>query len=101
MIYECTCIDLGRGELDTEVLQQIREDIESRGYAVLTGLVSQESQALLMESVLEDALQVRANSGMTPHEKYTGRGHLQLGLRRFAPYVRPDLLTNLENLGRD
>jgi hypothetical protein len=74
MIYECTCIDLGRGELDPEVLQQIREDIESRGYAVLTGLVSQESQALLMESVLEDALQVRANSGMTPHEKHTGRG---------------------------
>lgn len=94
MIYECIQSDLDRGELDPQMLQQIRQDIQDRGYAVVAGLVSQESQALLMDSVLEDALQVRANNDMTPHEKHTGRGHLQLGLRRSAPYVRADLLAN-------
>ena len=76
MIYECIQSDLDRGELDPQMLQQIRQDIQDRGYAVVAGLVSQESQALLMDSVLEDALQVRANNDMTPHEKHTGRGHL-------------------------
>ena len=44
--------------------------------------------------MLEDAQAIRAKSDLTPHEKHTGIGHLQLGLRRRAPYVCADLLAN-------
>ena len=94
MTYMCTESELSQGKLDPEKLQQMGDDFRNRGYAVVTGLISEESQKLLMDSVVEDAEQVRASSEMTPHEKHTGQGHLQLGLRRSAPYVRPDLLAN-------
>jgi hypothetical protein len=72
----------------------IKAEIETRGFAVVGGLISLETCELLMSSVLEDAERVRALEKPTPHEERTGRGHLQLGLRRFAPYVRPDLVAN-------
>ena len=41
MIYVYIQNDLDRGEFDPQTLQQIRQDIQDRGYAVLAGLVSQ------------------------------------------------------------
>ena len=75
-----------------QMLQQIRQDIQDRGYAVVAGLVSQESQALLMDSVLEDALQVRANNDMT-HMKTYGQGASPIRIAAFCS-MRADLLAN-------
>jgi len=44
--------------------------------------------------VVEDADQIKATGEQTPHEKFTGEGHLQLGLRRYAPFVRGDVIAN-------
>lgn len=93
MTYELTDREIRHGRFEPEKLKQIGADIRARGFAVVSGLVSEESRQLLMESVLEDAEAVRAN-GETDHEKRTGQGHLQLGLRRRAPYVRKDLVAN-------
>ena len=82
------------GQLNPSNLEQIVNDINMQGYAVVANLVSEESCRLLLDSVLEDAHAIRTDDTLTPHEKLTGKGHLQLGLRRCAPYVRPDLLTN-------
>ena len=49
---------------------------------------------MLLPSILEDVEIVRSSGELTPHEKNTGVGHLQLGLRRHAPYVCADLASN-------
>jgi hypothetical protein len=100
MTFSISTEERGRGAILPDKLTQITTAIGSEGYAVVDGLISLETCDLLMASVLEDAASVKALGKPTPHEKATGQGHLQLGLRRFAPYVRPDLITNplIENV---
>ncbi len=93
-MYTITDEERSTGSLETEKLNRIVSDIGTAGYAVVADLVSPETRQLLLESVREDAEAIHAADELTPHEKHTGEGHLQLGLRRRAPYVRADLLTN-------
>jgi ectoine hydroxylase-related dioxygenase (phytanoyl-CoA dioxygenase family) len=94
MTYELTEQEASAGMINRDKLEQIADDIRTRGYAVVAGLVSKQSRQLLMDSVLEDVKTIRGSGEMTDHEKRTGQGHLQLGLRRCAPFVRSDLVTN-------
>lgn len=94
MTYELTNEEASNGTIDPDKLKRIVHDISDRGYAVVAGLISDESRQLLMNSVLEDAEIIRGSGEMTDHEKRTGQGHLQLGLRRRAPYVCSDLVVN-------
>ena len=94
MHYTATPADHEAGTLPREVLEQINETILTEGYALVSGLVSEETRELLLPSILEDVDIVRADGELTPHEQHTGVGHLQLGLRRYAPYVRTDLAAN-------
>ncbi len=94
MVFSVTAEERDAGAIAPERLTAIATDIDERGFAVVAGLVSKESCDLLMASMLEDVEAVRALNQPTPHEKATGRGHLQLGLRRYAPFVRTDLLAN-------
>ena len=94
MVYQVTEKETASGEIEQNKLTAIAEDIASTGYAVVGGLIPAEVCELLLRSVLEDAEQVRALGQKTPHEKATGQGHLQLGLRRYAPYVCPELIAN-------
>ncbi|MEM9623576.1 MAG: phytanoyl-CoA dioxygenase family protein, partial [Pseudomonadota bacterium] len=93
-MYAITEEERAAGSLNPDKLASIVGDIGQQGYAVVAGLVSGETRQLLMESVREDAEAIHSTDELTPHEKHTGQGHLQLGLRRRAPYVRPDLLAN-------
>ena len=83
-----------RGEISEDKLDAIASDIEKRGFAVVAPIIPPEVCDLLAQSVLDDAERVRAAGQVTPHEERTARGHLQLGLRRYAPYVRPELLAS-------
>ena len=93
-MFTITNEERNAGSLDSDKLASIVNDISAQGYAVVADLVSEETRELLMESVREDAEAIHGTGELTPHEKHTGEGHLQLGLRRRAPYVRPDLLIN-------
>ena len=93
-MYTITDEERKAGRLDADKLASVVNDISMQGYAVVADLVSEETRQLLMASVREDAQSIRATGELTPHEKHTGIGHLQLGLRRRAPYVRADVLTN-------
>ena len=94
MHYTATAEDRRAGTLPKNILRDLHEAIRTQGYAVVSGLVSEETQELLLPSILEDVDAVRSSGELTPHEKHTGVGHLQLGLRRHAPFVRPDLAAN-------
>jgi hypothetical protein len=100
MTYHVTEQEVSTGEISEDKLSRIAEDIAATGYAVVGGLIPPEVCELLMASVLEDAEQVRALGEATPHEKATGAGHLQLGLRRYAPFVKAELVANalIENV---
>ena len=93
-MYTITDEERDAGNIDSDKLSSIVDDISMQGYAVVADLVTEETRQLLMESVCEDAEAIHATGKLTPHEKHTGEGHLQLGLPRRAPYVRWDLLTN-------
>ncbi|XOV84901.1 MAG: phytanoyl-CoA dioxygenase family protein [bacterium] len=93
-MYTLTDEERAAASLAPEKLAGVLNDITKQGYAVLAGLVSSETTQLLIESIREDAEAICASGELTPHEKHTGEGHLQLGLRRRAPFVRADLLTN-------
>ena len=92
--FVATDDELASGALELETLDAIRASISEQGYAVVANLISDETCELLMGSVLEDAAIVRAQAKKTAHEDRTGKGHLQLGLRRYAPYVTADLVAN-------
>lgn len=94
--YKATAADHETGTLPKEVLAQINEAIKADGFALVSGLVSEETRELLLPTITEDVNIVRANANgeLTPHEQHTGVGHLQLGLRRYSPYVRTDLAAN-------
>lgn len=100
MHYMATTDDHNVGTLPTDVLRELKRSLETDGHAVVGGLVSAETCALLLPSVLEDASIIRGDGMLTPHEERTAPGHLQLGLRRYAPYVRADLVANplIENV---
>ena len=102
MTYDVTEHEVSTGVMSADKLSAIAEDIATIGYAVVGGLIPSDVCELLMASVLEDAEQIRALGETTPHEKATGQGHLQLGLRRYAPYVRAELVANalIERLER-
>lgn len=82
------------GSIDAAKLAAIVHDIRTVGYAVVQDIVSPDSCELLAQSIVDDAERVRALGKVTRHEEITGHGHLQLGLRRHAPFVKADLLAN-------
>lgn len=82
------------GSLTREKLTSLRHSFESNGYAVVSGLISPETCRLLFDSVLEDVALIRTRPEPTSHEQRTGIGHLQLGLRRYAPYVKSEVVAN-------
>lgn len=92
--YRITPAERAAGAIAPEKLAAIKREIETIGFAVVEDIVTVESCDLLTASVLEDVERVRALGKPTRHEENTGPGHLQLGLRRHAPYVRPDLVAN-------
>jgi ectoine hydroxylase-related dioxygenase (phytanoyl-CoA dioxygenase family) len=94
MVYQLSDQERKSGRIDPDKLASLVRDIREVGYAVLQDIVSEETCALLAESVLEDADRVRALGVKTRHEENTAEGHLQLGLRRTAPYVREDFVAN-------
>ncbi len=94
MMYEISAKERSTGVLEPEKLSAVVSDIATQGFAVVDGLVSGETRELLLASILEDVGAVRAHAKPTQHEKRTGQGHLQLGLRRYAPYVKEDLVAN-------
>lgn len=94
MHYIATEEDHEAGTLPEEVLRELHEAISTDGYAVVSNLVSAETRGLLLPTILEDVEIVRSGGELTPHENHTGEGHLQLGLRRKAPYVCSDLVAN-------
>ena len=100
MTFNITEGERDRGMLEPAKLAAIATAVATRGFAVVTDLISISTCELLMASVLEDAQRVRALGHTTAHEENTGRGHLQLGLRRRAPFVRADLVANplIENV---
>ena len=109
MLCAATRRDRKAGTLPTGNLRDLHQSIQLRGYAVVGGLISERTRELLLESVLEDVDIVRSGQTsnadgasqiaqsevvLTPHEQRTGVGHLQLGLRRHAPYVHTDVVAN-------
>jgi ectoine hydroxylase-related dioxygenase (phytanoyl-CoA dioxygenase family) len=94
MTYHVTDEERSAETIAADKLADITADIASKGYAVVSGLIPSEICEMLMASILEDAQQIRALGKPTPHEERTGKGHLQLGLRRYAPYVQSDLVAN-------
>lgn len=94
MTYSVSADEAAAGHLSAQKLDQITREIRETGFAVVAGLVSEASRELLADSIIEDAKKIKADEALTMHEQRTGKGHLQLGLRRAAPYVRADLLAN-------
>jgi len=94
MTFSVTEEERSASAMADEKIARVVEEIETRGFAVVSGLISAETCELLAASVLEDADRVRALGKPTLHEEATSRGHLQLGLRRYAPYAHPELLAN-------
>ena len=94
MPFSITEQERDQGKVTAEKLAAIVHDVETIGYAVVSDLVTPATCQLLAEAILEDVAEVRALATPTRHETNTGQGHLQLGLRRRAPYVRADLIAN-------
>jgi hypothetical protein len=93
-LYEVSPSERANQALTPEKVGAIVCEVRDQGYAVVSGLVSQESRELLLKAICSDARAIRARGEITPHEQHTGIGHLQLGLRRGHPFVREDLLFN-------
>ena len=94
MTYHVTDEERSAETIPADKLADITADIASTGYAVVSGLIPSGTCEMLMASILEDAERVRALGKPTQHEERTGRGHLQLGLRRYTPYVPSGLVAN-------
>jgi hypothetical protein len=99
-MFEVTEEERANGTLDADKLADITQAFHETGFATVCGLVPQSVCQELHASMLEDVVQVRSVDKLTAHEKLTGPGHLQLGPRRYAPYVYPELLANplIENV---
>lgn len=92
--FDITQDERKAGTLMPDKLKRIRSSFEINGYAVVSRFISPETCELLLQSVLEDVALVRQQPELTLHEQRTGAGHLQLGLRRYAPYVKSELVAN-------
>ncbi|MEM7535196.1 MAG: phytanoyl-CoA dioxygenase family protein [Chloroflexota bacterium] len=92
--FDITQEERKAGTLSADKLKQIRSSFVTTGYAVVSGIISPDICDLLLQSVLEDVAMIRARPELTRHEQRTGVGHLQLGLRRYAPFVKPELVAN-------
>ena len=92
--FEITQAERDAGSLSAEKLAQIKHSFETVGYAVVSRFVSEEDCKLLLDAVYEDVARIRERDELTGHEQRTGVGHLQLGLRRYAPYVKSELVAN-------
>lgn len=92
--FDITQDERKSGALTPEKLKRMRDSFETNGYAVVSDFISSETCDLLIQSVLEDVGLVRSRPDLTHHEQRTGVGHLQLGLRRYAPFVKPELVAN-------
>jgi len=82
------------GSLTEEKLAEIQDSFNSIGFAVVSGLVPAAVCEQLLTAFLEDVGLIREKPGLTMHEKHTAEGHLQLGPRRCAPYVKKELVAN-------
>ncbi|MFP6808069.1 MAG: phytanoyl-CoA dioxygenase family protein [Pseudomonadales bacterium] len=94
MMFDISQEEKYTGIVTAEKLSAIVEQIQTVGFAVVANLVSKDVCDLLDESVQADTIKIRETGKPTAHERNTGQGHLQLGLRRFAPYVNADLVAN-------
>ena len=94
MSFEIEPAERARGALDEAKRSAVVEAIRTQGFAAIAGVVSDASCELLAASVQGDAAAIRALDEPTTHERLTGRGHVQMGLRRHAPYVTADLVAN-------
>ena len=94
MAFHISAEERTAGTIQSVKLAAIVHDIRTVGYAVVQDIVSAETCELLTQSILEDVERVRSTGKITRHEEVTGPGHLQLGLRRHAPFVTADLLAN-------
>ena len=94
MLLEPTTAERESGMLTTEKLRALVSEFKQTGFVTLGGVVPQHTCNTLLEAIVEDASRVRATQTVTAHEERTGAGHLQLGLRRSAPYVCADLIAN-------
>ena len=92
--FEITDQEWRSGSLAEDKLDQVQESFDSIGFAVVAGLVPPAICEQLMTAFLEDVELVREKAGLTPHEKHTAEGHLQLGPRRSGPYVRSEMVAN-------
>lgn len=92
--FEITQDEREAGTLAPEKLKQIRHSFETNGYAVVSRFISPETCDMLLQAVYEDVAQIRTRSELTGHEQRTGVGHLQLGLRRYAPFVAAEVVAN-------
>ena len=94
MQFEATESERERGEFQAYRLAEITSSIRVNGFAVVSNLISHETCELLGDAIINDAQRVLALGKPTRHEQVTAAGHLQLGLRRYAPFVRADLVAN-------
>ncbi|MEM1229612.1 MAG: phytanoyl-CoA dioxygenase family protein [Pseudomonadota bacterium] len=94
MHYEATTADHQHGALPAQALTRLSERLASDGYVIIAGLIRPDACQRLRAAVLEDVARVRADAQLTPHEKHTAPGHLQLGLRRYAPFVAAEVVAN-------
>ncbi|MEM7334731.1 MAG: phytanoyl-CoA dioxygenase family protein [Chloroflexota bacterium] len=92
--FEITDAERQAGSLSSDKLQKIKQSFETDGYAVVSRFISPETCDLLTKAVHEDVDLIRQKDEMTTHEQRTGKGHLQLGLRRYAPFVKSELVAN-------
>ena len=93
-MYEISEQERQSGRISPDTLASIIRDIQREGYAVVKNVVPRETCSFLNESILEDVARVRASGCVTQHEVNTAHGHLQLGIRRYAPYVKQELVAN-------
>lgn len=94
MGFKLTLEEKDTGKIDEKKLAEIVDAIRTIGFAVVEDVISRETCDLLSRSVREDAHKVLATGKRTSHEEATAPGHLQLGLRRYAPFVTEDLIAN-------
>ena len=92
--FDITQDERNAGTLAPDKLKRIRSSFETNGYAVVSRFLSPETCDLLLKVVYEDVALIRTRPELTGHEQRTGVGHLQLGLRRYAPFVKAELVAN-------
>ncbi|NKB97907.1 MAG: hypothetical protein GKR90_05350 [Pseudomonadales bacterium] len=99
-LIEISPDELVAGTLAQDKLSTLHQLFRKHGYVVVTNLVSRGVCAQLREAFIEDVAAIRRRSDLTPHEQRTAVGHLQLGPRRYAPFVSRELVANniIENV---